>query len=176
MAFRIRQGSSTDGPTLMHIEHSCRTAASFLPAALRDPGQIRPRLWRQWVLCHPPFDRHPTRRSVLVAYEHSDVLGFIAVMHDSLYGGYRADIAGLFVLPKYRRLGIGTALLVRGARWLQEDGITRVTADGYARDPSRGFFERMGGVVIARTGEEDDPAAVVTFGFANFKELAARPG
>jgi GNAT superfamily N-acetyltransferase len=175
MAPRIRPGSSTDALTLMHIEQSCRTAAKFLPQLLRDPGQSRPRAWRPWILCHPPFDRQPTPRAVFVAYEHSDILGFVAAMHDSLFGGYRADVAGLFVLPRYRRRGIGTALLVRAARWLQEDGISRVTADCHARDPSRGFFERMGGVVIANTGAgEDDPMAVVTFGFVNFRELAAR--
>ncbi len=175
MAIRIRQGSSTDALTLMHIEQSCRTAAVFLPPSLRDPGQSRPRPWRQWVLSHPPFDRHPAPRAVFVAYEHNDTHGFVAVMHDSLFGGYRADVAGLFVLPRHRRKGIGTALLVRAARWLQEDGISRVTAGCYARDPNRGFFDRMGGVVIANTSASgDDPAAIMTFGFVNFRELAAR--
>jgi len=177
MAFRVRPGSSTDGPTLMHIEHSCRTAATFLPESLRDPGQNRPRSWRQWILCHPPYDRHPTARAVFVVYEHNDILGFVAAVHDSLFGGYRADIASLYVLPKYRRRGLGEMLLVRAARWLQEDGISRVTADCYARDRCRGFCDRMGGVVISSTQDDAavvDMAAVVTYGFANFKELAAR--
>ena len=176
MIVKTRQGSPTDGPTLMHIEQSCRTAALFLPPALRDPGQNRPRQWRQWVLCQPPYDRHPTPRIIFVAYEHNDILGFIAATHDSLFGGYRSDIAGLYVLPRYRRRGIGTALLVRAAKWLQEDGINRVTADCYAHDPSRGFYDRRGGVIIARTAEDQaDATAVMTYGFANLREMAARP-
>jgi GNAT superfamily N-acetyltransferase len=173
MTIRLRQGSPTDAPTLMHIEHSCRAAAGFLQAKLRDPGYIRPRQWRAWVTCDPPFDRNPTKRLIYVAYEHSDILGFIACMHDSLFAGYRADIAGLYVLPRYRRQGIGGMLLVAAARWLQEDGIARVTADCYAKDPTRSFFSRLGAFVIASTSDEDDPTAVITFGFPNLKELAA---
>ena len=87
---------------------------------------------------------------------------------------YRADIAGLFVLPRYRRRGIATALLVHAAKWLQEDGISRVTAACHAHDPSRTFFERRGGVVIASATDDTDPTAVITYGFANLRELAAR--
>jgi GNAT superfamily N-acetyltransferase len=174
MRIRIRQASSTDGPTLMHIEHSCRTAASFLPPALSDPGLIRPRQWRAWLNSAPPYDRHPTPRLGFVAYEHSDILGFICCMHDSLFAGYRADIAGLYVLPRFRRFGIGSALLIRTAQWLQEDGIDRVTADCYSHDPTRQFFDRMGGVVIASTSDDADLAAKITYGFANLKALAAK--
>lgn len=160
----------------MHIEHSCRTAASFLPLSFRDPGNVRPRQWRAWLTCGPPFDRHPTRRTAFVAFEHSDILGFIAVMHDSLFAGYGADIAGLFVLPAMRRQGIGSRLLTSAARWLQADGIQRVTADCYAKDPTRNFFDRLGGVVIASTSEEDgaNPTATITYGFANLRALAGR--
>jgi GNAT superfamily N-acetyltransferase len=159
----------------MHIEHGCRTAAAFLPPDLRDPGQIRPRQWRAWLKCAPPFDRHPTKRLAFVAYEHSDILGFIAVMHDSIFAGYRADIAGLYVTPQYRREGIGTTLLVRAAQWLHEDGIDRVTVDCFAHDPTRAFFDRLGGVVIASISDESDIAARITYGFDNLRELAARP-
>jgi GNAT superfamily N-acetyltransferase len=159
----------------MHIEHSCRSACGFLPEELREPGHVRPRNWRAWILCQPPFDRNPAQRAVIVAYEHTDVLGFVAVVKDSLYGGYQADLAGLYVLPKYRRRGIGGLLLVRAAKWLQEDGISRATVDCFALIPARGFFDRMGGVVISNTGDPaEDSAAKVTYGFANLRELAAR--
>jgi GNAT superfamily N-acetyltransferase len=176
MPIKIRQGSPTDGPSLMHLEHCCRTAAFFLPDALRDPGQIRPRSWRAWLTCAPPFDRHPTPRAVFVAYDHSDILGFIAVMHDSLFAGYGADVAGLYVLPRHRRQGIGGMLLITAARWLQKDGIARVTADCYAHDPTRRFYDRLGGFVISSTADDTDVTAVITYGFANLKELAAKMG
>jgi GNAT superfamily N-acetyltransferase len=159
----------------MHIEHSSRAACGFLPEELREPGRVRPRNWRAWVLCQPPFDRNPAPRAVFVAYEHCDVMGFVAVVKDSPYGGYRADLAGFYVLPKLRRRGIGGLLLVRAAKWLQDDGISRATVDCFAREPSRAFFDRMGGVVISNTGDPaEDPAAKVTYGFANLRELAAR--
>ena len=158
----------------MHIEHGCRTAAMFLPLEARDPGLFKPRQWRAWLRCDPPFDRHPSKRLAFLAYEHTETLGFIAVMHDSIFAGYRADIAGLMVVPQFRREGVGTALLVRAANWLQEDGIDRVTADCFAHDPTREFFNRNGGVVIASISDDSDPAAKITYGFSNLKELAAR--
>jgi GNAT superfamily N-acetyltransferase len=174
MEIRIRQATSTDGPTLMHIENGCRTAALFLPPELRDPGQFKPRLWKAWLRCDPPFDRHPSKRAAFLAYEHSDILGFVSVMHDSIFAGYRADIAGLMVVPTSRRERVGTKLLVKAAQWLQEDGIDRVTVDCFAHDPTRDFFDRNGGVVIASISDDSDPAAKITYGFANLRELAAK--
>lgn len=172
MQVRIRQVSTSDGPTLQHIEHSCRAACAFLPAELCDPGQIHPRNWRAWLRCEPPFDRHATPRRAFVAYEHSEVLGFIACMHDSLFGGYQADIAGLYTLPKFRREGIGTQLLIQGAKWLQDDCIDRMTVSCFAHDPARAFFDRLGGVAISTVQDDSDPAAIITYGFVNVKELA----
>lgn len=174
MGVRIRQVSPTDAPSLMHIEQSCRAADRFLPEDLREPGRVKPRMWRAWLMCAPPFDRHPTPRAGFLAYEYNDIMGFVAGMQDSIFAGYRADIAGLYVLPRYRRRGIGGMLLVKLARWLVEDGIRRVTADCYLHDSTRGFFDRMGGVVIASVSDESDAAAKITYGFANLRELAAR--
>jgi GNAT superfamily N-acetyltransferase len=171
MNFRIRQGSPTDGPTLMHIEHSCRAAASFLPEQLREPGQVRPRIWRSWILCSPPYDRHPTPRALFVAYDQNDVGGFVAVMHDSLFAGYHADIAGLFVLPRWRRKGIGRGLLGRAALWLSDGGLTRFTIDCFAGDSNRAFLDRQGGVVISSTADPEDRAAIITYGFSDLRSL-----
>ncbi len=95
-------------------------------------------------------------------------------MYDSLFAGYRADIAALNVLPRYRRRGTAGALFVKAAQWLQEDGITRVTADCFAHDPTRSFFDRLGGFVIGSTSDDTDPEAKITYGFANLRELALR--
>jgi GNAT superfamily N-acetyltransferase len=131
-------------------------------------------MWRAWLNCWPPYDRNATPRIGYVAYEHSDIFGFGAVMHDSLFAGYRAHVSGLYVLPRYRRQHAGTALFIKLAQWLQQDGITRCTADCYAADPTRNFFHRLGGFVIASATDESNPTALITYGFANLKELAAR--
>ena len=77
-------------------------------------------------------------------------------------------------MPHSRRQGIGTAVLVRAAQWLQEDGIDRVTVDCYGHDPTRAFFDRLGGVVIASASDDEDLTARITYGFANLRELAVR--
>ena len=85
-----------------------------------------------------------------------------------------ADVAYLYVLPRYRRQGIGGTLLIAAARWLQADGIARVTVDCFAKDPTRSFFHRLGAFVIASTADNSDPAAIITYGFANLKELPSK--
>ena len=108
MQYRVRIGSGTDGPVLMHIEHACRLAAAFLPD---DARWAKPRMWRAWLQCTPPFNRNPTPRRIHIAYQGSEILGFIAAAHDSMYGGYDAHIHGIYVLPRYRRHHVGFALL-----------------------------------------------------------------
>ena len=115
MAVMIREGSGTDGPALMHIELACRVARG--DAVARGRGRGYPRNWRAWLACAPPFDRHPTLRRIFVAFDHSDVLGFIACSHDSMYAGYRAEVAALYVAPRHRRQGIGRRLFRAAAAW-----------------------------------------------------------
>jgi GNAT superfamily N-acetyltransferase len=170
MKWRFRQASPTDAPVLMHIERACRLDDAFL--SMEQRLAHAPRLWRAWFQCAPPFDRHPSVRRGFIAYEHNDIFGFIACAHDSMYAGYRADVAGLYVLPRYRRAGIGQTLFAEAARWLAADGITRMTMTGYARSAVRPFGERLGGFVIQSVADEADPAALITFGFSNLSELA----
>ncbi|HVX84179.1 MAG TPA: GNAT family N-acetyltransferase [Phycisphaerae bacterium] len=169
MECKIRQASPTDGPALMHIEQACRVAADFLPEEQR--AGAGPRAWRGWLQCAPPFDRHPSVRRAFVAYDHAEIFGFIAASHDSMYAGYRADVAGMYVLPRYRRRGIGRALVRAAARWLVADGITRMTLTGYERAGTRGFGERLGGFVIESPSEVEG-GGLITFGFTNLAEMA----
>ena len=96
----------------------------FSSARLRNPGQIRPRQWRAWLRLPPPFDRHPTKRLAYVAYEYSDILGFIAVMHDSIFAGYRADIAGSVVIPSSGGKGSARTARAGGAAGCRRMGST----------------------------------------------------
>jgi len=169
MDYRIRQGSPTDAPSLMHIEHACRVAAGYLPEEMRF---ARPRLWRPWLQCNPPFNRNPSVRRIYVAFQHTDILGFVAAAHDSLYGGYDSHIHGLYVLPRYRRQRIGFALLHFMAVWLDNEGLSRATVDTFAGDPTRQFFHRRGAFVISTSEGTPDPASIITYGFPDLRQLA----
>jgi GNAT superfamily N-acetyltransferase len=173
MDCRIRQASPTDGPALMHIEQACRVAGAFLPEEELGGGRgMGPRMWRAWLQCAPPFDREPSVRRAFAAFDQADIFGFIAVSHDSMYAGYRADVAGLHVLPRYRRRGIGRLLVKATARWLVADGITRMTLTGYERAGTRGFGERLGGFVIDSPSGAEAGGRLITFGFTNLAEMA----
>lgn len=169
MAVDIRPGSTTDAPALMHVELACRVARGDSVEWCRAKGIPRP--WRAWLGCAPPFDRHPSLRRIFVAYEHNDLLGFIACAHDSVYAGYRADVAGLYVTPRLRRRGIARRLLQAAAEWLMHDGISRMTMIAAADDGARPFGTRLGGFVID-SPQEAAPGKILTLGFANLAELA----
>lgn len=169
MDYRVRPGSPTDGPVLMHMEHACRLAAQYLPEEAR---WFKPRQWRAWVQCQPPYARNPTERRIYVAYNGSDILGFIAAAQDSIYGGYDSHVHGIYVLPRYRRHRIGFALLQFMALWLDQHGSARLTVSAFAGDPTREFFRRMGAFVIDSGGPMPEPGTLLTYGFPSVRALA----
>jgi len=154
----------------MHIEQACRLQHTFLPLDIRNTTKPRP--WRAWMLCDPPFNRNPTRRLVYLAYDVNDILGFAAVEQDSIYAGYRSDLSALYVLPRYRGRGIARALMIHVSRWLFHDGITRMTAPCFAHEPTREFFDRMGGFVIGGADATAEATSIITYGFTNVMEMA----
>ncbi len=165
--FRIRQASPTDAPTLGHIELATKLSCySFLPEEKR--AAMHPRQWRQWMLNVAPFHHPQTPRRAFVAYDWNNIWGFAAVRHDSNFAGFGADMTGIFVLPKYQKLGAGRALLVQVARWLAIDEIYTLTVDSYASGPGGDFFEHLGGRPIERWGDDE---AWITYGFNNLREI-----
>lgn len=57
-------------------------------------------------------------------------------------GGQAAKLLGLYVLPKYRKLGLGKALVASGMKLLQERGVTQVQSDVMLRNVPQGMLAR----------------------------------
>ena len=169
MNFLIRQASTTDSPSLAHIELAVQISChSHLPEQQR--AAIQPHAWREWILNTAPYHHPQSLRRVFVAYDWHDIFGFIAIRHQSNYAGFSADISGMYVLKRYQRMGLGRALLVAAARWLAVDDICTLTVDCLADGPAPGFLERMGGRVLDRW---DDEEPRITYGFNNLREIVA---
>lgn len=170
MKFMIRQASTTDAPTLAHMELATKLSCyGFLTEQQR--AAMTPRGWREWLLNEPPFHHPQSFRRCFLAYDWNNIFGFAAVRHQSNYAGFAADLSGLFVVPRNQRQGVGRALLVAAARWLAVDEIYTMTVDCYAAGPGGGFLERMGGRVIDRWSATDGPEDYITFGFNNLREI-----
>ena len=77
--------------------------------------------------------------AVFVAEEDGDVVGFICVWarvppEDPSEERYSAHVSDLVVLPRFRRRGIGRALLARGEAYARERGADRLRIGVLARN------------------------------------------
>ena len=122
----------------------------------------------------------PPERFVLVALHGPDVVGFCnggpSRIEQTEYSG---EIYAIYVLPAHQGHGHGSALLRAGARELVARG-SRGMLIWVLRenDPSRTFYERMGGSYLPDRDEvREIEGATVTesaYAWADLRPLAAR--
>jgi GNAT superfamily N-acetyltransferase len=92
---------------------------------------------------------------VLVAEQpKTGVVGFVSAgLARSGIAGYPGEIYTLYVMPDCQNQGIGTRLLEGAFRKLGEQSVHGVMLWVLARNPSRFFYDEMGGVKIATRKE-----------------------
>lgn len=89
--------------------------------------------------------------------------------------GFSGEFKTLYLLPTYRRRGLGRVLLCRLAALLLERGHESALAWVVASNPACGFYEAMGGVLCAQREGEDDEAtspADLAYGWSDLAALA----
>lgn len=82
---------------------------------------------------------------VLVAEEGREVVGFCTVGRPRTPGLADGEVETLYVADDHREQGHGRALLQAGAAWLARQGCGSVFLWVLAGNPSRFFYERLGG-------------------------------
>ena len=88
---------------------------------------------------------------LLVAEQAGEVVGFCTVGRPRTAGLAEGEVETLYVLDDHREQGHGQALLRAGAGWLGARGCGSVFLWVLAGNPSRFFYERLGGR-LARHG------------------------
>ena len=93
-------------------------------------------------------ERGITNESVAASFL-ADSKGWVALYGQEIVAFAIADratrsIFALFVLPGYEGRGLGSRLLDRALRWLQENGITHVWLTTGPETKAAGFYERRG--------------------------------
>jgi hypothetical protein len=85
------------------------------------------------------------REEVFVALEDNEICGFIHVeRYNTLYSESLANILGLAVSSKYRKKGIGRALIDRAEKWAMENGISVMRLNsGAERKEAHEFYRRL---------------------------------
>lgn len=149
----VRQAYPSDAPVIarIHVETWRTTYAGLLPdrmlATMRE--QKHKDSWTNVLL------GNREREVVLVAERPKvGVVGFVSAGRTrSGLESYEGEIYTLYVMPDFQNQGIGTRLLEGAFRRLGEQSMQGVMLWVLAGNPSRFFYETMGGMKIATRKE-----------------------
>ena len=109
--------------------------------------------------------------------EEAGVIGFVSggPLREEVAGcpGYQGEVYAIYVLQEHQRRGVGSQLMRRAFRWLAERGMRSVVVWVLEENPSRHFYEALGGGCIAKQeitiGGVDLPE--VAYGWSNVAEV-----
>ncbi len=135
--FRIREGRPDDLPALaaLHVEtfkqaHGHRGAPSY---------ELREAQWRA------AFEHHTDWFCYVAEAPDGRLLGFAkGTLHDGGVPGFQGELNKIYVLREWHRRGIGRALVDEVGRRFLARGIGSMLLFGDSRNPSNGFYERLG--------------------------------
>lgn len=137
-AFRLRDAQPDDLSALAALH-----VATFKEAhggGLRAPSyQLREAQWRA------AFERETDWFCYVAETPDGRLVGFAkGTLHDGGVPGFQGELDKIYVLREWHRRGIGRALVEHVARRFLSQGITSMLLFGDARNPSNGFYERLG--------------------------------
>jgi GNAT superfamily N-acetyltransferase len=118
------------------------------PAAMGPRADRAHRLREIGAWLREEFD--PALEGLLVAEDHA-VDGFVhMVLEDKADLGAAGHVNLIYVDPAARRRGLGRLLLAGAADWFAARVAGPIVLSAFERNPSRGFYDRVGGVVVLR--------------------------
>lgn len=108
----------------------------------------------------------PDPRVVTFVVEQGrEIVGICTVGPErGLLPAYDGELWGIYLLHKCQKLGLGRELFLTGARHLHNCGFERMMLWVLDSNPTRGFYERMGGVLA---GEQP-----IEIGGLTYREVA----
>jgi ribosomal protein S18 acetylase RimI-like enzyme len=107
--------------------------------------------------------------------EHKITGYVLAVARSEIHPGYDAELVALHVNKAFQRGGAGRALVHRAVELLIERGCRSVMLWTLRGNPTRGWYERLGGECIGEKKDDIDGWTVVevAYGWKNIFSLAA---
>lgn len=106
--------------------------------------------------------------------ENNAVVGFAALGPEREGNAlYRGEVYAIYVLNAYQKHHLGRRLITQSAAWLRQCGYDSLLIWVLRDNPSRGFYERLGGVPIAEKsisiGNED--LIEIAYGWTDMQAL-----
>ncbi|WMJ17866.1 GNAT family N-acetyltransferase [Geobacillus proteiniphilus] len=145
----IRKATWVDAPAIasVHVESWKTTYSGIVPDAYLETlsvGEKQP-LWEK-VLSQ-------SGHSVFVAEENGRVVGFVSGGRNRASDGpiakYDGELYAIYLLKEVQGKGLGRQLVQALTRDLAQKGIQSMAVWVLADNPSRGFYERLGGEKVA---------------------------
>ena len=165
---KIRAAAPEDAPAIarVHVASWRAIYRGIVSQAFLDAidEQLRAQMWRN------AFENTPTVK-IAVAETEGAVCGFAS-------GGplrkaislYDAELYAIYLHPASMRQGLGRALFKFIADQLAADGMKHLLVWTLRDNPSKGFYERLGGTLVAEEPHEvgGQTLASVAYGWPEF--------
>ncbi|MXY43584.1 MAG: GNAT family N-acetyltransferase [Dehalococcoidia bacterium] len=169
---RIRRALPSDAPGIahVHVESWRSTYVGIVPddyLTSLDRSE-RERVWRRLIA-------DETQITYLVENSRDGIVGFVnggpARMDDKTYAG---ELYAIYLLEQYQRQGIGRRLVGELCAWLLSQDLTSMYTWVLEDNPSRRFYESLGGIEFTRQtiaiGSRD--VVEVAYGWDDISPLA----
>lgn len=162
MRIRLARVTDADGVARVHVE-SWRTT---YPGLVPEEYLARLSCERQTHFWVGALDERRSGQRVWVAEEEGgEIVGFATAgperSRDPVYGG---ELYGIYLVQRVQRQGLGRQLVREAARWLDERGLGAMLVWVLADNPSRRFYEALGGEFVRQQ--------VITIGGSELVEVA----
>lgn len=156
----IRAATTADiaGLARVHVQSWRETYVGIVPQAFLDGLNLesRERQWRRTL---------EVSNAVFVAEDQDQIVGF-ASCGAARDEGFDGEVYALYLLESQHGLGIGKALFQAALEAMWSQGKRRVIVWVLADNPTRRFYQRMGGVQTLEQSIEIGGATLLELGFA----------
>jgi GNAT superfamily N-acetyltransferase len=147
VTMKIRPAVLADAPSIArsHLASWRATYAGIVPQAYLDSlneSQFTEQ-WRTWITTE-------TSATICVAEVDGILCGFASAgpLRNSV-SSYDGELYAIYLLPEMQRKGIGRALFTHIAGLLAARKLNHMLLWSLRDNPSTGFYERMGGAIVA---------------------------
>jgi ribosomal protein S18 acetylase RimI-like enzyme len=155
---RIRTATPMDSKKIaeVHLATWKSAYAGIVSQKHLDSLLLEPRVVR-W---NEILQRNGEKETTIVSEVEEEVVGFLSIgPNRTLTSDFEGEIYALYLLRDFQKRGIGAALLKHGMAELRKRGFKSVIVWVLKDNPSRHFYEKMGGREIEdnliRIGEQD---------------------
>src|SRR5579885_1576824 len=155
LSMRIRHARPGDELAIaeVHVSSWRTTYSGILPSGVLENLSIESRR-AAWRLRIEDTIRNPQAYALFVAEEGGKLTGFVnGGKERAFHPEFDAELYAIYLVESAQRAGTGSKLTLELLRFFQENGFRKMRVWVLAENPSRQFYERMGG---SRCGEKSE--------------------